>query len=375
MANLNTQSFSALVSNFAAAVQGAAKQLIDFSIGSVLLAIDEATAYVSLWLQGLALQIVALTRAATSSGTDLDSWLAQFGFYRLPAVTASGQVTFSRFTSTNQALIPVGTVVQTSDGSVQYTVIADTTNSAYSPSQNGYIVPANTASMTVPAQCTVGGIVGNVLASTITQLANAIPYIDTVTNANPFVNGIDPESDPAARSRFILYIASLEAATLLAVKNAIASVQQGLTDTITENQQYNGSTQYGYFTVIVNDGSGSPPTQLLDSVGSAIDAVRPLCSTFGVHAPTIVTANVSMTITSASGYTHSDVVAQVVAAIRSYIAGLTLGQELPYSILSKLAYDASPGVTNVTSILLNSGTSDLVATSQQVIVAGAVTVS
>src|ERR1700750_2693829 len=104
---MQTYSFTQVVQNFATAVQGAAKKLLDFSTGSTLLAIGQAMAAVSLWLQGMILSLLAVTRAATSSGADLDSWFSDFGFTRLAANAASGQVTFSRFTPTAQALIPV----------------------------------------------------------------------------------------------------------------------------------------------------------------------------------------------------------------------------------------------------------------------------
>jgi hypothetical protein len=94
-----------------------------------------------------------------------------------------------------------------------------------------------------------------------------------------------------------------------------------------------------------------------------------------VHAPTVETAAISMTLTTSSGYTHSAVVALVQVALLSYIQSLVLGQTLAYSILSKVAYDASPGVTNVTNVLLNGATADLTATAQQVIVAGTIVVS
>ena len=111
MATEDTQSFSGIVANFATAVQGAATQLVDFTVGSVLNAIAEAVAGVALWLQGLYLQVLALTRAATSSGTDLDSWFADYGFAREAAQAAYGTETFYRYTPTNSTLIPVGATV------------------------------------------------------------------------------------------------------------------------------------------------------------------------------------------------------------------------------------------------------------------------
>ena len=377
MANLNTQSFGAIVSNFATAVQGAASSLIDFTVGSVLLAIAEAMGGVALWLQGLILQVAALARAATSNGADLDSWFAQFGFARLPAVAATTQETFGRFTPTNQAVVLVGSTVQTADGTVQYTVIADTTNAAYSASQGGYVIPAGQASVNATVQCTVAGTIGNVAAGALNTLGTAIAGVDYVSNSATVENGEAAESDAAARARFVLFIASLEAATLLAVMNAITSVQLGMTGIIAENQQYNGQAQNGYFTVIANDGSGNLSSGEKTAVENAVEAVRPLCSTYSVHAPSPVTVSVSLTITTATGYTHSAVAALVQSAINAYITGIPTtpsGALLPWSNIATQAYGVA-GVTNVSAVLVNGGTSDLSITYQQSFTPGTITVT
>ncbi len=379
MANLNTQSFSAIVSNFAAAVQGSASQLIDFTIGSVLRAIAEAMGGVALWLQGLILQVAALTRAATSNGTDLDSWFAQFGFAREAAVAAETQETFSRYTPTNQAVIPLGATVTTADGSVSFTVIADATNASYSATAGGYVLPAGQASVNVTMQCTVAGTVGNVAAGALNTLGTAIAGVDYVSNGANVQNGIAAETDTAARARFVLWVAGLGGATLIAIQAAIAGVQQNMSGIIVENQQYNGQTQYGYFTVVANDGSGSLTSTEQANVANAIENVRPLAVTFGVHAPVQDAVTVSMTITTASGYTHSTVTAAVQAALIAYINEIETsasGATLPYTSLAAQAYQIE-GVTNVTNVLLNGGTSDLTITYQQVFEAttGSVTVN
>jgi uncharacterized phage protein gp47/JayE len=377
MANLNTQSFGSIISNWATAVQGAASSLIDFSLGSVLLALGEAMGGVALWLQGLILQVAALTRAATSNGADLDSWFAQFGFSRLPAVAATTQETFGRFTPTNAALIPVGANVTSPDGSVIFTTIADTTNAAYSASQGGYVLPAGQASVNATVQCTVAGAIGNVSAGALNTLGTAIPGVDYVSNSATVQNGVAAETDPAARARFVLFIASLEAATLLAVMNAITSVQLDMTGIIAENQQYNGHAQNGYFTVIANDGSGNLSSNEKTAVENAVEAVRPLCSTYSVHAPAPVTVTVSLTITTASGYTHSAVAALVQSAINAYITGIettSSGALLPWSNIATQAYGVA-GVTNVSAVLVNGGTSDLSITYQQAFTPGAITVT
>ena len=114
--NLSLKSFSQLVEDMGAALQSSATALIDLSAGSVIRAIFEANASVVLWLQWLILLLLQTTRAATSTGSDLDSWMADFGLTRLPASPSSGIVTFSRYADNLAALIPVGAVVKTADG-------------------------------------------------------------------------------------------------------------------------------------------------------------------------------------------------------------------------------------------------------------------
>jgi hypothetical protein len=375
--SVSTKSFATMVSDFAVAVQGSSSKLINFTKGAVLRATAEATASVSLWLQGTILQVLALTRAASSNGSDLDTWFAQFNFTRLPADAATTQETFSRYTPTNSALVQVGALVQTADGTVQFTVVADTTNPAYSASQGGYVIPAGQASVTAAVQCTVAGAAGNVAAGALNSLGTGINGVDYVSNASAVVNGSDAETDTAARTRFVLFIASLEAATLLAVKNAVAAVQSGMTAIIAENTQYNGQTQAGYFTAIVNDGSGAATSTEIANASTAIEAVRPLTVTYGVHAPTPVQVIISMSITVDTGYTKSAVAALVQAAVNAYVASIATteaGATLPYTNVATQAYGVD-GVTNVSNVLVNGGTADLTIGYQGAFQASTVTVN
>ena len=78
---LTVYKFSEIVSNVATAMQASATAGLNFTKGKVLLAISEATAGVVLWLQAIILQLLTLTRAATSEDEDLDSWMADYGFF------------------------------------------------------------------------------------------------------------------------------------------------------------------------------------------------------------------------------------------------------------------------------------------------------
>lgn len=375
MAMLATKGFVRLVQDQAAAIQARSKTLIDFTIGSILRAMVESNSSVALWLQGLVLQVLALTRAATSSGPDLDTWVNDFGVTRLAARPSSGSVTFSRFTTSIQAVVPVGAQVRTGDGAQGFTVVLDAANTSYNAGLGGYVIPVGVASAAVPVKADVPSAASNVVAGAITSIATPIPYVDTVTNVGAFSNGSDAESDAALRARFRAFIASLAKATKTAIGYAITSLQLGMQYTLVENQQYNGATDNGYFYVVVDDGTGAPPSSVLSNVYAAVDLVRPVGSRFGVFAPVVQTASVSMIVTVAPGYDGPTVKGQVGQAITTHVNGLPLGATLYYNRLAQVAFDASPGVANVSSILLNGGTADLAATARQIVKVGSVAVS
>jgi uncharacterized phage protein gp47/JayE len=371
---LSTQSFNQTVSNAVAAIQGAATQLVDVTVGSILLAATQAAAAIGMWLQGLALQIAALTRFATSNGTDADSWGADFGFDRIEAQQATGQVTFSRFTYTNAASIPLGTVVQTADGTQSYTVIADTTEPTYNALSETYVIPAGTMSATVSVQSVNAAAGANVGAGVISVLGSAIPYVDTVNNAAAFVNGADAESDTAYKARFPLWLASLARATEASVTTALNALSATMNFVLVENMSYSGAYQPGYFYAIVDDGTGYPSSTYLANAYAAIDAVRPFTVTFGVFAPNVVSANVALVITSAAGYTHATVTAAVAAALTAYMNALPTGTSLPLTRIASIAYGVA-GVMNVTGITINGVAEDLVAATTQIVKAGTVAVT
>ena len=372
---LQLQNFSTMVANAAAAVQAAASALIDLTVGSTLRAILEANAALGLWMQWLIVEVLSTTRAATSNGVDLDSFVADFSVTRLPASSAAGIVQFSRFTPTLAALIPLGTSLRSADGSMSFAVVQDSSNSAWSSTQNGYVLGAGISNVSVPIQATLAGNAGNVQAGVITLLASAIPGIDTVTNAAPLAGGLDAESDAALRTRFSAYLATRSRGTPLAVGNAVLSVRQGLDYTLQENTSPTGASQIGCFVLTVDDGSGAPTSSLLASVASAVEATRPIGALYTVQAPTLLSANISLTIITPANVTHATIVGNVATALASAITALSIGVPLPWSRITQLAYAADPNVINVTNVLLNGGTSDLIPTASGLIRPGAISVS
>lgn len=367
--------FTTLVQNMAAAVQSAAAQILDLTVGSTLRAILEASASVGLWMQWLVVQVLQMTRAATSTGADLDSWMNDFLLTRLPASPTSGAVVLSRYITGVVAFVPIGALVRTADGSQTFAVTADSTNAAWVSSQQGYAIQAGTVSIEVPVVAETVGSCGNVLAGMISVLATAIPGVDSVTNSVGFTNGVDSESDAAFRARFQTFMASRSRATPLAVGYAVLSLQQGLNYTISENQDSTGAVRLGNFVVYVDDGSGYPSDSLLAGIQAAVDAVRPVGSTFAVMPPAVTTVTVALTLSVNASADEAPIIAALTSSITAYINSLPLGASLPLTRLAQLAYSASPAVNNVTAISLNGQADDVVVPSNGVVKAGSVVVS
>lgn len=372
--NLPFQTFQTTVGNAAAAVQGAASQLLDLTVGSTLRAMLEAHAGIALWLQWLIGLLLQTTRAATSAGPDLDSWVADFSLTRLPASTAAGRVQLSRFVAVTPALIPVGLPVRTTDGAETFAVVAEPGNPLWQATTNGFAVPIGTVTADVPVVAVIAGTASNVQVNTVTLVASALPGIDTVTNAAPMSGGLDAESDIALRARFQLFLASLSRATVTAIEAAVLGTRQGLTVAVTENTLPNGATQNGFFTVIVDNGTGSPPASVLQAAAAAVENVRPIGSAYVVQPPSILQVAVELIITTQSSASHATAAVNVAAAITAFVDTLPVGASLPNSRIVQVAFDADPSVRNVASVTLNGATTDVVPGPSTVVKLSSVTV-
>lgn len=386
---LGTKSFSQMLQDFAAAAQGVCATLIDFITGSIERAIAEAQAGVGLWLQGLVLQALVASRLSTavdaagannSIGPDVDSFVGDFGFTRFAATPATGAVTFARVTPTNQAIIPAaqvvdgviqpgGAILQTADGTQSFTVIADNTQASYSPALSAYVINPNVANCVATVQANNPGLQGNILAGTVTVIQTGIAYVDTVTNAAAFTIGRNAETNGALQTRFTNEFGSLSKGTTAAILAAISAYNSNLQATVQLTPQ-----SYPAVTVTVDDGSGNIPANLLAGAAAVVAATVADGISFAVHAATTLTANVLMSITTATGYNHSSVCAAVQTAIGDYINALGEGNQLDFYNLPGVAQGVA-GVTGITSLSLNGGNSNVIPTPSQTVKSGTIAVS
>lgn len=371
---LPLKSFATLVQDQAAAIQGRAAKLVDFSVGSVLRALIEGNAGIIIWLQSVALRVLAATRAATSTGADLDSFVADYGLTRLGASSAIGVVTFSRFTASVQAVIKIGATVQSADGLQTFFVTLDATNSNYNAGLGGYVMGAAISSISVPVAAVAPGVAGNVLAGAVTVVTSSIPYVDTVINDGPFSLGGEAESDAALRARFRDYIASLSRGTVNAIRFAINSLKVGVQSTVIENVYPDGTTGLGYLTITVDDGTGAPPQTLLNDALAAANLYRAGGIMVGVFPPTVVPVRVAMGLTIADGYNNNQIIGDVGLTVTGYVNSLELGEMLSITRIAQIAHGVSSGIVSINSLEVDGLFVDTIVTPRQVIKPLSVTV-
>jgi uncharacterized phage protein gp47/JayE len=382
--SLNIKTRDQFVTDEVAAIEASAPGVFQFPEGSIVRAIVDAHGSTAIWEQSLVQLIYNRERLSTSTGEDADSFVADFGLTRIAAEPATGEVTFASFVNSTQRLIPVGSIVSTQDGSISFSVIADTTNPNFNSGLDGYVIDVGTSSIDVPVQANTAGVIGNVAVNTITVINSPITGVDTVTNALAFDNGQDSQTDAQLRQYFIDYLNSLSKATKGAIEFAVESVN-GVTEYIVvENTDYDTDTEkLGYFYVIVDNGTGTPPSDLLAGVTLAVDAVRGLTIRFEVKAPVVVLANITATIDLPAGYSNPTLASDVQTALQTYINLIPFGETLFYTRIAQIIYNALQDIVpsnimdeiNVTSILLNGGTSNLTSTTKQAIKPGTITIN
>ena len=357
---LNTKTDEQFIQDFCNQFSGVTGFNPVYSTGSRVLGLATASAGVASFLQYQAQFDTFFARSTTSTGPDLDSWMAQFSFARAGATYAEGQVTLSVPSPASiQLVIPAatvnsdgsiatnGAVIQASGGAIQYTLIPDTNQTAYNVGLNSYVLGVGQTSITATAQALVIGSASNVLAGQLNQFSSSSYGLTGVTNLASIESGTDSESDAAYRQRFILYINSLSKGTYQAILEACLSTYDEFTYTLLANTTPWDATVYGFFTVIANNPGQVVSSGQLLNLTAAVNAIRAFTIAFEVVAPTIVKPAIAANISvSGSQYlTASETAAQI--AVIGYVNSLLPGQKLYLTDIIDVIINSSSYITSV----------------------------
>lgn len=369
------------VTDEVAAIQADLPGVYQFPVGSIVRALVDAHGATAIWEQSLIQGVYNRERLSTSQGVDADSFVADFGLERLAAEPATGLVQFWSFTANTQRTIEVGAQVTTPDGSVIFSVTADTTNPYYNAGSNAYILPPGVGTVaspvSLPVQANTAGTIGNVSIGQITVFYSPIVGIDRCNNSAAFENGKNQQTDAQLRAYFVQYLQSLSRATKGALDFAVESVKGVVEYVGVENKNYDTDAQeLGFFYYVIDDGTGNPPDSLVAGVRNAVDAYRGLSIRFDVKKPIIVDAAIVATITMPAVYNTPTYIAAienaVSTALEQYVDLIPFGETLFYTRIAQIIYnvmaDLFPTIIdqiNVSGVTLNGGTSNLPSTKKQ----------
>lgn len=366
--------FTSIAAGLINVVRATTNKVTDFNRGSVIRTMLEATAAE---IEELYLQMYLGIKEAIPV-----SVFTTFGFNRQAAESAGGTIRFSTGGSLASSVIPIplGTVARVPGTSLTYA----TTVASSIAIGNSYV------DVLVAAQAS--GLAGNVGADLITELVTPVAGVASVTNPSPFVNGRDIETDDERRVRFQGYIASLARGTKAAITYGAKTVT--LTDgfgTVTEYVAHanviepwvaDSAQPISLVRVYIHNGasatSGTLVTrcqQVIDGYydgGTAVPGWKAAGVQCIVSAASDQAVNVTGTVTIAGGYSSVDVLAACTNAVKDYLQGMAVGEDVRLSELVAIIRRDVEGAFNVT---LSAPTGDVAVADNAKAISGTVTLS
>ena len=213
--------------------------------------------------------------AATSWGEYLTAKCSDMGIDRKLAVKAHGEVTVK---GNANAWIPAKSLFQSDSGYKFYTT------------EESFIDDNGTA--TIPIEAENSGTEYNLEANTITLIPMSIGGINSVTNANPTIDGFNEETDEALYQRYSDYIRQPATSGNIFHYNQWATSVSGVGGCrVTE--LVNGPGTVG---VAIVDSNGDKASQdLINKVKAYIELKRPAGAKVIVSTPEILTININVT--------------------------------------------------------------------------------
>lgn len=207
-------------------------------------------------------------------------------------------------------VIPAGTTVGTSDGTIIYSV---TENVAFDDVQSEVFVPVLASTI---------GPDNNVGAGLLTTDSLGVVGISS-TNLNSIANGTEIESDSNYRYRVSNAILNYERANEISIRLAALSVP-GIADV----SIYDNRSGVGTFDVLVIPVGNVVPREAINAVRSAVRAVKAVGVLGSIRQPDYVPLELNIRLTFTAGTTDAekaDTRRDVVSSLLVYIGQVPLG--------------------------------------------------
>lgn len=283
----------------------------------------------------------ALAFASTSGGEYLDMIVDEVGLTRFPATKTKRKASFKN--SLNEAF-NIDIKSRFSIETVSFKAVEKVTDGEYI------------------MECETAGEAGNLNGGRLLPLDNIIG-LSIATLSNDFIMyGTEEESDADLYTRY-----KLKVQKPITSGNANQYQQWALSVNGVGSAKvfplWNGA---GTVKVVITDTDKKPATaSLITSVSNYIESVRPIGSSVSVVSAIAKNITIAAVITLASGYILNDVKTVFENALNEYFKTVALTSDyISYPKIGALLF-STPGVSDYTSLTVNSGTSNITLTSEE----------
>ena len=271
------------------------------------------------------------------TGDELTKWVLQRkGIVRKPAAYATASLTVAGTFEIN-----IGDIFETAGG-IQFKAIATATTSP------------------VQVQCLTAGIIGNVIANSITVMPVTISGVTSATNSAPATGGYEQESDSDLRARYYETCQAPATSGNIYHYRIWAKEITGVGDAKVFPLEFGANT----VEIVIIDSNKQPASSdLVTTVQNYIDpdtsglgeGQAPIGAYCTVMAAIAKNINVSCNITLKNGYTIEESTANIETSIKAYLAGIAFKQNfVSYAKIGNAIID-SEGVNDYTSLTVNTG--------------------
>lgn len=301
--------------------------------------------------------ILKLAFPQTSYGIYLEYLGEGKGVFKNPATKSTGAI---RVKGKPGTLIETGKMAGTPSTDIKQSIEFEFTETK---------VIDDTGIISVNAKCLTEGVIGNVLANTITVLITPINGVESITNEESFQGGTDIEDEEHFRERVMEaeQEEQLSGADTDYIRWAKEVTGVGYAYVISE---WNGANTVK---VLVLDKNGQPATQeLIDAVQNYIAPIVPKGQNRGGKAPTgaivtIATASILSINTQANfifeeGYDPVDVLSALKDKIQVYLSQIGMGGVVIYKAIDTITGSMilnKEGIKDYSDLTINGAASNI----------------
>lgn len=318
------------------------------------------------------IELITLCRTVLSNmfvsyadGNWLELKAGDFAKTRKAAVKTQGDVTVSRQTAGDAVTIPKGQVFKTAQDingeELRYFALAET------------VLQQGKLSVDVPVEAEIAGAKYNVPQGQIVNTLTHIEGIDTITNGEGWITteGSDTEDLESLRSRTLNAWSELSTMPTAEKYKNVCEAVPGVLFVRVDDQHPRGQ---GTVDIIVTGTAGEATENLLSLVQNAADSIKGPDDDVQVKSSTTVTQDISVTVTVSSSIDTDGLEDKAKAAITSLLA-ISKGRSLNELTLSDINYAIRSKCSDVKNVAFTTPTADVVLNTDQIIIAGTITVT